>query len=371
MIKRNKIKLIISSIVILLPVLLGVIGSNILPDDIVIHWGLDGSPDGWGNPSFIFFVLPPILLAIHWICMILTAVIDKDVEQNKKVVGIIFWIIPVISLMSCGVIFSTALGYTSKISAVVFLILALAFIIIGNYMPKMTRSRTAGIKIKWTLGNDENWQATHRFAGKVYVVMGLLCLLAMPLPTAALPFVMIGLILPCVLLPVIYSYRFYKKQLAEGKATKEDYEKGYRDIFKNSKAAVTVTVVLVAVTLIVVLELMFTGNIETTLGESSLTVKADYWSDITLNYEDIDTVEYREGGVDGDRINGVGSARLLLGIFQNDEFGTYTRYTYTGKKDCVVLTVDGKKIVIGTEDTQSTKEIYERISAEISERGGE
>ena len=367
MIKRNKIKLIISSIVILLPMLFGAFGGKMLPEKIATHWGLDGNADGFMSTSVVFFVLPLILLAVHWICMILSAVIDKDVEQNKKVIGITFWIIPVISLMSCGIIFSTALGYTSKISAVVSVILAIAFIVIGNYMPKMTRSRTAGIKIKWTLANDENWNATHRFAGKVYVVMGLLCLLAIPLPTAALPAVMIGLILVCVLLPVIYSYRFYKKQLAEGKATKEEYEKGYREIFKNPKAAVTVTAVLVAVTLIAVAVLMFTGNIETTLGESSLTVKANYWSDITLDYEDIDAVEYREGGVDGERVNGVGSARLLLGIFRNDEFGTYTRYTYTGKKDCVVLTVDGKKIVIGTEDTESTKEIYERISKEISE----
>ena len=371
MIKKNKIKFIISSIVILLPVLFGVIGSKILPEEIAIHWGLDGSADAWGNPSAIFFILPLVLLAIHWICMILTSVIDKNIEQNKKVMGITFWIIPVISLMSCGVMFNIALGYTSNISAVVFAILGLAFIVIGNYIPKTTRNRTMGIKIKWTLANDENWAATHRFAGKVWVVIGFLCLLAIPLPSAALPFVMIGLILPCALLPIIYSYRFYKKQLAEGKATKEEYEKGYRDIFKNPKAAIIATVILVAVTLIVVAVLMFTGDIETELGESSLTVKADYWADITLNYEDIDAVEYREGGVGGERVNGVGSARLLLGIFRNDEFGTYTRYTYTGKKDCAVLTVDGKKIVIGAEDAQTTKQIYERISAEISERGVE
>lgn len=367
MIKRNKIKLIISSVIILLPVLIGIFGSKILPPETAIHWGLDGKADGWGNPSVIFFVLPLVLLAIHWICMIITAVIDKDAAQNKKVVSITFWIVPVISLMSCGVILSAVLGYTSKMSAIISLILALAFIIIGNYMPKITRNRTMGIKIKWTLSNDENWSATHRFAGKVYVVAGFVCLLAMPLPTVALPFVMIGLILPCILLPVIYSYRFYKKQLTEGKTSKEEYEKGYRDMFKNRKAAIIVTVILVAVVLTVIPVLMFTGNIETTLGDTSLTVKADYWTDITLNYEDIDAIEYREGGVEGQRISGVGSARLLLGIFRNDEFGTYTRYTYTGKKACIVLNVEGKTVVIGTDNDGTTKEIYERISAKISE----
>ena len=158
-------------------------------------------------------------------------------------------------------------------------------------MPKMTRSRTAGIKIKWTLANDENWNATHRFAGKVYVVIGLLCLLAIPLPTAALPAVMIGLILVCVLLPVIYSYRFYKKQLADGKVTKEDYEREYREIFKNPKAAKTVGVVAIAALVIVLAIVMLGGSLEVALGEESIDIDASMWSDASIDYDDIEDVE--------------------------------------------------------------------------------
>lgn len=362
MIKNNKWKLIVSSIVILLPMLLGFFGDSILPEEIIIHWGIDGEPDGWGSPLIIFIVLPLILLALHWMCMIVTAVIDKNAEQNKKVMDITFWIIPVISLASCAMMFSVALGYTSNISAVPTLLFALLFIIIGNYMPKTTRNRTMGIKIKWTLANDENWNATHRFAGKVYVAVGFLCLLAMPLPAKILPYVWITLILLVALLPIIYSYRFYKRQLEEGKVTREEYEKGYVDVVKNKKLVYAI----VGIVLVVAAVLMFVGRVETTATDTGISVKATFWSDLELDYEDIDAAEYREMGVEGERISGYGSARLLLGMFRNDEFGVYTRYTYTGDKPCIVLTVDDDTVVIGSKDEETLKAVYDRIIEEIS-----
>ncbi len=366
MIKNNKLKLILSSILILLPALLGVFGKNLLPEEIATHWGLDGNADGFMSSSLFFFVLPVILLALHWLCLILTAVLDKNGKQTKKVTGLIFWIIPVVSLTSCGITFSTALGYTSNIFAFVLLTIAVALIFIGNYLPKTTRNVAIGIKIKWTLANDENWSATHRFAGKVYVATGFFCLLAIPLPSTVFPWIAFGIILMVALLPILYSYRFYKKQLADGRATKEDYKEGYGELVKNKKAAMIVTVILITLLAIFLPLVMFTGSLETTLDDTSITVKASVWSDLTLKYEDIDSVEYRESGVDGNRINGFSSAKLLLGLFENEEFGTYTRYTYTKVAPCIVLTVDEHMYVIGAENDSELRRIYEKILVEIS-----
>ena len=165
---------------------------------------------------------------------------------------------------------------------------------------------------------------------------------------------------------MLYSYRFYKKQLAEGTATKEDYEKGYKEFVKNPKAALIATAILVPLLIIFLTLVMFTGKIETSLDESALTVKASFVQDMTVRYEDIDAVEYREHRVNGERVMGFASARLLLGTFQNEELGTYMRYTYTGDAPCIVLTVDGKTVVVSTGDATSTKELYDRIVAEIA-----
>ena len=365
LIKNNKWKMIISSIIIMLPSLVGILGAKTLPEKIAIHWGFSGEADGFMSPLSAFLILPAILLGVHWLCWILTAIIEKNNDQNKKIYEIMFWIMPVMSLFCSGMILASALGHTDNIFAYVMLLLAVMFIVIGNYMPKSTRNRTAGIKIKWTLANDENWNATHRFAGKVYVVVGFICLLAIPLPEKAFPLVMIGVIVACVIIPLVYSYAFYKKQLSEGKVTKEEYNKEYVKMFGNSKIGVIVTVIITTVILAGVAVLMFSGSIEASCDEDSLYVKASFSGNFSVKYEDIDGIEYRENGVDGQRIYGFASARLLLGNFKNSEFGNYTRYTYTKPDDCIVLRIDEKIVVIGTDDAKMTKALYEELSAKI------
>ncbi len=368
MIKRNKWRAILSSIVIMLPALLTFV-SHLLPEEITVHWGADGTADGRMDPSLFFLLLPCVLLAVHWFCLILSSVMVKGNEQSKKVENLVFWILPAISLMVCGITLSIALGYTSGIFTAILIVLATAFIVLGNYMPKMTRNPTMGIKLKWTLSNDENWNATHRFGGKVAVTVGFLCLLAIPLPSQAFPFVALVASLSVVLLPTIYSYCFYKKQVADGRVTKEDYEKGYRELLnpKNRKAASIAVTVIIATLLIGLLPLMFTGSIDVTLGDEAITVTASYWDDLTLKYADIESAEYRADGVSGERIYGYGSAKLLLGGFRNDELGSYTRYTYTGNTPCIVLKTARGTFVISDDTAEEVQNIYNRITAEIAE----
>ena len=96
-------------------------------------------------------------------------------------------------------------------------------------------------------------------------------------------------------------------------------------------------------------------------GETSFTVEATYSGNITVNYADIDEIEYRENGVSGTRVVGFASAKLLTGMFQNDEFGNYARYTYTRSESAIVLTVGDDIIVISGETTEQTKEIYDKL----------
>lgn len=368
MIRKNKWKLIISSIVILLPTLLGIFADKLLPEKIAVHWNILGEADGWGNATIFFIVLPIVLLGVHWLCMLLTARLDKDTEQNQKITGIMFWIIPLISLLSCATVFMTALGYVSNAFCIVMLLMGVTFTVIGNYMPKATQSRTVGIKIKWTYSSEENWNATHRFAGKLWVAIGIVCLLAMPLPTVAFPFIAIFVILASTLPPTVYSYRFYKKQLADGTVTKESAEQTYSEFtgIKNKKAF-TVIIVIITVVLVALLALtMFSGSVTATLDDTSLSVDSSFWAETIVKYEDITSVEYREEGVDGERVGGFGSAKLLLGNFANSEFGAYTRYTYTGDRPCIVITAGKRTLVVGLENAEQTEALYNEIFEKIS-----
>ena len=117
MLKRYKKQLIFSSIVILLPILAGMLMWNILPGNFATHWGFEGEANGFSSKATAVFVLPLILLAVHWICLFFTAKDLKNNEQNPKVFSMVLWIIPCISLIVCGSTYSIALGYFSDDSA--------------------------------------------------------------------------------------------------------------------------------------------------------------------------------------------------------------------------------------------------------------
>ena len=55
MMKENKFKIVISSVVILLPVLFGLMMWNALPDTMATHWGAGGNVDGFSGKAFVVF----------------------------------------------------------------------------------------------------------------------------------------------------------------------------------------------------------------------------------------------------------------------------------------------------------------------------
>ena len=357
MIKNNKWKLIISSILIVLPTLFGIIVWDELPEQMAIHWGIGGDADGFAKPLAVVLLIPVILLVLYWAGLFITFKDTKQKAQSEKALNLIFWIMPVISLFSNGIIYATAFGMELNVSALMFVLIGISFMIIGNYMPKIKQNQTLGIKIRWTLLNEENWNATHRFSGKVYVAAGVLSLFGVFLPIAAVPFAFITIILLAVIPVVLYSYLYYKKQLREGKITNEDYK-----LPAHSKTYTVIISIIVGAIILLAISVCFTGNIKMLWHTDSFTVEASYNEDLVIKYSDIESVEFRENAELGERVIGFGTPRLSVGLFHNKEFGNYTRYTYTQCDACVVLTLkDNKTVVLSRPDTAQTQGIYEEI----------
>ena len=207
MFKQHKIKIIISSIITAMPMLFGFAVWNKLPEKIATHWGVNGQPDQYSSKFTAVVLLPLILLAVHLFCFFATSCDKKNKEQNKKIFGMIFWICPCISLLLNGITYIVALGIEVDVLKIVIIFFSLFLIIIGNYMPKCKHNFTIGIRIPTTISSEANWYATHRFAGKLWVIMGLLLLTFVFLPQN-LTFLSVIVLLIAVIVPIIYSYRF-------------------------------------------------------------------------------------------------------------------------------------------------------------------
>jgi len=313
MIRTHKWKLLLSSLLILLPSFLGLIFWDSLPAQMATHWGIDGAADGWSSRAFAVIGIPLLLLLIHWVCVFFTVKDPKNQGQNRKVFGLVLWIIPVVSLFASGFLYAVATGKEFSPMILLHVVLGLLFVAIGNYLPKCKQNYTIGIKIKWTLENEENWNATHRFCGRIWVMGGLMLLLCVFLPEKVGILVSAAALVVLVASPVLYSWRYHKKQLREGTAVITPLPK--------NKTAVTAAIVITALILILVGLLMFTGSITVTPGETSFTIEASFSPDLTIAYDEIDAMEYREHDEVGSRTYGFASARLLTGSFHNNEFG--------------------------------------------------
>ena len=353
--KEHKRLLLLTSIVILLPIIPGLLFWNQLPLQIITHWGADGTPDGWSSRAVAVFALPATMLPIHWLCLFATSKDPKNRNQNRKAFGMIFWLTPALSLFLNGAMYTVALGKEFSIVAMVNLLMGIVFLVIGNYLPKCKQNYTLGIKVKWTLENEENWNATHRFAGKVWVIGGLLLLASTLLPDAVSTWAMMIILLPLALLPVLYSHRYHQKQVREGTA-----------VITPLPQKSTLISIIVSIPLLIFLGIiLFTGNIDVVCESDAFTVRASCWNDLTVEYDTITSLEYRDTDTPGSRTGGFGSPRLLAGSFQNEEFGYYTRYSHVGCNACVVVTVGSKTLVINGPDPESTKAIYDAIQSHL------
>ena len=208
MIKKNLKILIITSIVILLPVLAGVVLWDTLPEQIPTHWNAAGEIDGWSSKPFAIFGLPLMMLAIHWLCALATAADPKKANHSNKLIHLVLWIIPIISVVLFVLTYVAALGTEVRMEMVMPLLVGFVLTVVGNYLPKCKQSYTIGIKIPWTLHSEENWNRTHRFAGRLWLVCGLGIML-----TAFVGgfWLFLPIVLVMVLAPCIYSYLLHRK----------------------------------------------------------------------------------------------------------------------------------------------------------------
>ena len=358
MIRKHKTQILLSSLLILLPLVIGFFLWHMLPEQIATHWNIYGSPDGWSGLGFAIFSVPVILFVFHWICILITAHDTKNQSQSSKVFCMVLWILPIISLTTSSMIYAQALGMDIHVGTIARILFALLFLFLGNYMPKCRQNSTIGVKIRWTLKNEENWNKTHRFTGRLWMAGGIFFLISLVFPfDYFIPLFVIALLL-LAFLPMLYSYSYYRKQLKAGTLSKADIL-----LTPQEKKSSALSITIGSIILVFAALFLETGNIQLQYDTASFTIQANYWKDVTILYEEIEQIEYRTQDKPGMRTFGYGSFKLLMGEFENQEFGNYTRYSYIGCDSCVVLTVKGRILVINGKDTEATEKIYQELSS--------
>ena len=287
---------------------------------------------------------------------------NRNRQQNRKVIGMTIWIIPVITLLYNGIARLVDMGadIENLFMAFIYYGTGLMFMVIGNYLPKVKQNNTIGIRVIWTLQDEENWNATHRFSGKLWMAAGILCMLCglFEENMAALVLFIVS-IMAAAIISILYSYLFYKKKIATGEKLKIQY----------SKKTIVVYGSIAILTIIFVIWTLFLGSIEIRFEDRDFTIEAQGWSDYTVDYTQIDSISYEENPSQNRndyRTNGLGNLKYAMGNFRNDVYGDYIRYTHSSCHSYVVMSIDGKILVVNGANDSETKEIYQTICEKMS-----
>lgn len=140
-------------IVLLLPNIYFLIVYGQLPDELPIHWNIQGEADDYGPK----YVLPLIHVAVYFLLLILPKIDPRKKNYDifsKTYFKLRFAIVLFFGALN-SVVFTSELGYEFDLARIVVMGVLLLFVVLGNYMGNIRPNWFIGIRNPWTLENEE------------------------------------------------------------------------------------------------------------------------------------------------------------------------------------------------------------------------
>ena len=194
--------LIITSIVCILPILLGLAMWNSLPETLAIHFDFYGNPDNFASKGFVVFGLPALMVVLQAFCCFVNDLNAYKFGERKKFEMATKWIIPAISIILQIATLGYSVGWNVDIRRVAGVLVGGVFIVIGNYMPKFDRIN------KYNLDSAKA-RKVNRFIGYESVVMGVLFLISAFLPPVS-TLICLLLLIPYAIISIVYGIKVAK-----------------------------------------------------------------------------------------------------------------------------------------------------------------
>jgi uncharacterized membrane protein len=138
----------------------------------------------------------------------------KYAAQNKeRMQRIAFYVAAYLSAVFVMIIYTVVHDNSGFMMKFVFIAMGLLLALLGNNMHNIKPNYFAGIRLPWTLENEENWRKTHQFAGRLWFFGGLIfAILVFLLNDKWAGYIGAALLAVLVIIPVIYSYNLYRYQ---------------------------------------------------------------------------------------------------------------------------------------------------------------
>ena len=210
----TKTTVIISTVLILLVILAGVILWSRLPDPMASHWNEADQVDGYMGKLWGTFMVPAMMIGLTLLFLAIPSIdpLKKNIADFRGWFNMFIVLFNLFMAFVHGLTLAWNLGHTGlRMSVAMVPAIGLLFILIGLFMRKAKRNYFIGIRTPWTLANDTVWEMTHKLGGKLYITAGVLTMLSLLFPEKAIVILMVS-ILGASFISILYSYLVFRQE---------------------------------------------------------------------------------------------------------------------------------------------------------------
>lgn len=189
--------LILTSVVCLLPILLGIALWQQLPETMAIHFNIHNEPDNFASKGFVVFALPCLMVFFQIVSCLAVDFNSKIRGEQKKIELVSKWITPVVTVVLYIATLGYGMGWKLDIRMIAAVLVGGMLLVTGNYLPKLNYVKNYHL-------DTDTARKINRFVGFETVILGILFLLSIFLPPVA-TVVCVCLLIPCIVIGVIYG----------------------------------------------------------------------------------------------------------------------------------------------------------------------
>ncbi len=195
-----------------------------LPARVPTHWNINGVADGFGTRELGALLVPGISLPL-WALFLLMPKLDPltitsperfsyapFLDTLRRYLNFILLFMAGLHVTMLGI----ALGWPIQIGQVLMVGIGLLFAAMGNEFGRLKRNSFAGIRVPWTLANEDVWRISHRVGGRAFVIIGLASIVGGLILPQQIGFVVLMILLfGWVIFVMVYSYAV-SRRIARG-----------------------------------------------------------------------------------------------------------------------------------------------------------
>lgn len=178
MMKKNKSGL-ISILLCFAPMLLGMAVYSRMPERMAIHFDIHNQPNGYASKEMALFGIPIFMVLIQITLVVIFDYAERKTGEKPKLMSIITWFMPVITVVLYVTTLLASAGMNEYIGKIVLLVIGVYFILIGNYLPKMSYEAAIAMKQHPIPKDEKSYKKMTRILSCVIIILGIAFLIGM------------------------------------------------------------------------------------------------------------------------------------------------------------------------------------------------